>query len=1251
MQKILFVSMVDYKAWAFGQALEVWESQHHGVIEGRVYASALLNRDEVLAAECAAFAAECDFLMIGAHGSVQCIGCFREVWEACMDRVPVFFSSSMPEEMAEVVPHAKMDPETFRTMSEYFSVGDPDSMCNLIAFAANALFGGHWPVEPPKQQRESGIYTPEGVVPEGMEREFAHSMEGCERPVIGLLVHKFCVLTQNAKYIDALMAEIEARGAQPYAIYASFTSTEDNPDGVCRAMERYFRRSDGGVIPESIVVTYGFSLSMLSGGKNSAEQVEESIFQKWDVPVIQAMAIYVDKQFYRANIRGLDTVSLPICVYQPEFDGQIISVPVATEETLDGCEPRKQMLPLKERVGRVAEMACRWARLRRVAQSEKKVAIVLHNMPPRNDTLGTAHGLDSMQSVADLLKRLERMGICVERRFENGQELAEAMLKAVTNDHRYTADEELLKNSVDSVDRAHYQKWFDALSPKVREELLNVWGAPVGKVLSVEDRIVLPGILTGNVFLGLQPGRGDEERAEQMYHSTDNPPPHSYIAFYRWLDEVFGADVVVHVGTHGTLEWLPGKEVGLSESCYSDINIGSMPHLYLYVINILGEGIQAKRRSYAVILDHMIPSLDEADAYDELKTIDEALEQYHHAKLARPEQAREIALRVVELADSMKLTEDLDVAKDALLDDLPEAMDKIHRWVSKLSSSMISDGLHIFGRVPEGKRFDNLARALVRVPNGETPALNDGILTAQCYDPEAMRKDPMRLFEDGETALRKQNLATMTARRIVAGIAEADYDAAAIRQAVDAEAFSGDTRMLETTLRYMCQTVAPLLRRIDEEMMNLENGLNGRFVPPGRGGCPTRGSVDILPTGRNFYAVDPATIPSRAAYSIGTKLAEQAIEANQRENGCVPESAAIVVYSDACMRTCGEDLGEALAFMGVRPVYLGQTNRVIGLEAIPLHQLGRPRVDVVLRISGLFRDTFPNLIELMEKAVTIVSALDEPPEMNFIRKHVDEELAQMLGEGIDLAEAQGRATLRVFGCPPGNYGAGVSKAIHNRNWETLEDLANVYALWGGNAYSSRYHGQKMPETFRKRLSTVSVAIKNESSVEGDLLGSDDFFAYHGGLIACVHAASGKRPIGLIGQTADPERPESNTVEQELARVMRSKVLNPKWIEGMKRHGYKGAQEISTQIDRVFGWDASTGAARQWMYDGYAQKFLMDDEMREWIAKNNPAAVFYMSQRLLEAHQRGMWTPDEKTLSAVQQIYMNAEGSMEDDMDS
>lgn len=1251
MRKILFISMVDYREWAFKQAVTALNAEYPECLEARIYSSALLNNDLQAESECISFAGTCDFLLIAAHGSVQCIGCFRKIWDLCRDRIPVFFNSSIPEEMAEIVQHSRMPADTFREISAYFSAGDPKNMRNMLAYSINELFSGDLCVEPPEKPRESGIYTLGGIVPKEMEKKYLLELDEAFQPIIGILIHKFCVLTQDTQYIDSLIRAVESRGCRTLAIYASFTSANDAEDGISNVMERYFRHSNGSVIPQSMIVTYGFSLSLMAGGKNSAEQIEESIFQKWDIPVIQAMAIYVDREFYESNIRGLDTVSLPICVYQPEFDGQIISVPVATQERMQNCEQRKQYVAMEDRVGRVAEMAARWARLRLLPQREKRVAIVFHNMPPRNDTIGTAHGLDSMESVSDLLKHLKNMGVYLDHRFENGQELAEALMKAVTNDHRFIADEALLKNSVDSIDKGKYAKWFESLRPEVQRDMLKNWGIPVGQILTVDDRIVLPGIMTGNVFIGLQPGRGDEEHADQMYHSTDNPPPHSYIAYYRWLDEVFGADVIIHVGTHGTLEWLPGKEVGLSQTCYSDINIGSVPHLYMYIIDILGEGIQAKRRSYAVILDHMIPSMDEADAYDELQTIDEAMEQYHHAKLARPEQAQEIAQRIIDLADSIKITEDLETTKEDLLLNLPEAMDRIHSWVSKLSASMICDGLHIFGRVPEGKLFDNLARALVRIPNGRIPALNDSILIAQGYDPEQLKNNPTRLFPDGETALKKQHNATIAARRIIAKLSEAAYEATFVRCIIEDEAFLNDTHPLETVLGYMCKTIAPLLRRITDEMDNLKAGLNGRFVLPGRGGCPTRGNVDILPTGRNFYAIDPETIPSRSAYVIGTKLAQQVIEANKDANGHAPESVAIVVYSDACMRTCGEDIAEVFALMGIRPVYLGQTNRVVDLETIPLSELGHPRIDVVLRISGLFRDTFPNLIELVEKAVTMIAALDEPPEMNFVRKHVDGEIALMMEKGMDISEAYGRATLRVFGCPPGNYGAGVAKAIHNRNWETFEDLAEVYALWGGNAYSSQYHGARMTDVFRKRLSTVEVAIKNESSVESDMLGSDDFFAYHGGLIACVRAASGKRPIGLIGQTADPERPENNTVEQELARVMRSKVLNPKWFEGLKRHGYKGAMEISTAIDRIFGWDASTDAARQWMYDSYAQKFLLDDENRQWIEENNPSAVYYMSQRMLEAHKRGMWTPDTQMLTAVQQIYMNAEGNLEDCMDT
>lgn len=381
---------------------------------------------------------------------------------------------------------------------------------------------------------------------------------------------------------------------------------------------------------------------------------------------------------------------------------------------------------------------------------------------------------------------------------------------------------------------------------------------------------------------------------------------------------------------------------------------------------------------------------------------------------------------------------------------------------------------------------------------------------------------------------------------------------------------------------------------------------------------------------------------------MGQALAEQAVDAYRAQKGEPwPESVAIVVYSDECMKTNGEDIAEVFALMGVRPRYLGQTDKVVGVEPIPLAELGRPRIDAVLRISGLFRDTFPNVVELVERAVLAVAGLDEPPEQNFVKKHTDQERKRLVAEGLSENEALEQASLRVFGCPPGTYGAGVSKAIHSQNWESWRDLSQVYTLWSAHGYSSRFHGQAMPELFRSQLSSVGMTIKNESSVEIDMLDSDDFYSYHGGLIACVRDCSGQRPVSVAGLTADPARPETARVETELARVMRSRILNPKWLEGLKRHGYKGAQELSTTFDTFFGWDAAAEVASNWMYDAMARQFLLDEETRRWMEQVNDAAVLQMSERFLEAHQRGMWQAGEEELRAIRRIYMDMEGVMEE----
>ena len=534
----------------------------------------------------------------------------------------------------------------------------------------------------------------------------------------------------------------------------------------------------------------------------------------------------------------------------------------------------------------------------------------------------------------------------------------------------------------------------------------------------------------------------------------------------------------------------------------------------------------------------------------------------------------------------------------------------------------------------------------MRVRNGNISSLNDAVLIAQGHDPDRVKDDPAGNF-GGISGSMLYDGAVAAAKALVSELSGQDYDSAAVSGMVADRHFPGSTEPLENVLCFVCRTVKDKLDHITDEMDNLLAGTEGRFVPPALGGNPTRGNVSILPTGRNFYASDPAQIPSRAAWENGVRLAKQMLAQYSEQEDGWPESVAMVVWAGNTLKTCGEDFAECLYLMGVRPVYLGQTTRVLGVEPIPLVELDRPRLDVTLRISGLFRDMYPNLIRLIDQAVSKIAALDELPEQNFIRKHIDSDIQALTAGGLPEDKASEQARVRVFGCAPGRYGAGVPHIIDSKEWSDFQDLARVFEAWSSYAYTSSEHGESCPEVFKRRMSTVRVTIKNESTAEYDMLDSDDFYGYHGGLVACVRANAGQKPMSVTGHTDDPDRPVTRSLDREMARIIRSRVLNPKWLEGLKRHGFKGAQEIAAALDSFFGWDATADTAEDWMYQSMAERFLFDEDTRKWMEQVNRWAVHSVSERLLEASQRGMWSTDKETLRRLQSIYMQAEGVIED----
>ncbi|MDK2937425.1 MAG: cobaltochelatase CobN [Eubacteriaceae bacterium] len=1189
--------------------------------------------------------ADADFIFIFIHGGLTQFKSFSEIMETFSDK-RFFIWSGCDDENQLVLKKSNISLLEHSKIAQY-ALDPSDANClNLFKYLGSVYGKLAIDYEEAVHSSWEGIYQRNGQKP---LEEVLEEARKSAKPVIGILVYSRYMHEKNMAHIDALIDEVTVQGGFALPVY---TASVPNPAVGCKGAHWVVDNilmQNGERIVDAIINTMGYSLSILSDPGDGSRTVEKSIFEPIDVPVIQGFSTYQTYEDWETNLRGIDAMSFPGSVYYPEFDGQIISFTFAyTKFIKDEIGDRRIHLPIADRVKSLCELAISWARLSHIENEDKKVAILFHNMPPRNDMIGCAFGLDTPKSVYDMVEAFKADGIQTEYEFVDGDDIINRIIDAVSNDERWLPAEKVIERSCEIITGDTYRSWFENFSGKNRTEMIRDWGNPPGEKMVHDDKLPVPGILNGNIFIGLQPPRGYEDKAEEVYHSSDIVPPHQYLSFYKWLKYGFKADVVIHVGTHGTLEWLPGKEIGLSESCYPDLAISGIPHLYPYSITVEGEGIQAKRRSYAVILDHLIPSLTLSDTYEEMEEVDDLLKQYYQAQATDTGKLPYLQQEIEEIVIKENYLLDLDIDKESMKADFKEFIEKLHIWVEEIKNTLIKDGLHLFGNAPKEEKLELMICALTRLSNGKVPSLTMATCDLMGFDYEDLKDNPEKVDGTGITNLMKWNDVERLSRKLIHDFYESGWDSTSTQAILVANNLKDrENAAIKQVFKFIEESVEPKVKRTTEEMEHLVKGINGQFVPPGGSGAPTRGKVSILPTGRNFYAIDPSAIPTRAAWQVGKQLGDQLIERYKKDKGEFPKTVAIVVYGGETMKTSGDDLAQILYLIGIRPKWLENSDKVIGLEVIPVKKLGRPRVDVTLRISGLFRDTFPNMIELVEEAINLAASQDESYEENFIKMNFEEEIRELIANGASIESAQEDAGMRIFSDPPGTYGAGVTQLINSKNWDSYTDLGEIYSFWGGNAYGKKFHGKKAVETFKRRLSKTQITVKNESSMEIDMLESDDFYNYHGGLIAGVRTASGQKPESYCGDTSDPLRVKMNTTKEQTAKIMRSRILNPKWFNGLKEHGYKGAQEISGMVDFVFGWDATSDIVEDWMYEKISENFLFNEERREWINSVNPWAIHAMTERLLEAAQREMWDAKEETLDKLKAIYMEIEGDIEE----
>ncbi|WP_414618894.1 cobaltochelatase subunit CobN [Calothrix sp. CCY 0018] len=1182
----------------------------------------------------------------------------------------------------DLISHSTLPLAKVNQISRYFSQGGVDNFVNAFKFIADNCLSTSFNPPSPQEVPKFGLYDwgigHRGLgIGHGVER-----VEGVESsstlsphplvspspstqlPKVAILFYRAHYLAGNTLVIDALCEALAKRNINPVPVFISSLREID----VQNELTEFLQNQDGESV-SFVLNTTSFSLARLETERPSVE-----LWENLDVPVLQVILSSSSIEQWESSSQGLSPRDIAMNVALPEVDGRIISRAVSfkTVENTNSALQTDVVIykPVASRIEFVADLAANWVKLRYKSPQKRRVALILANYPTRDGRLANGVGLDTPQSCIEILQALQNAGYQVENLPENGNELIELLTAGVTNDPE-ARDLRKIRQSLSPED---YQEYFDSLPEVVREGISQRWGdREMGrqgdKEMGSNTQFPIPGIQLGNVFIGIQPARGYDIDPSLNYHAPDLEPTHAYLAFYHWIRKSFAADAVVHVGKHGNLEWLPGKSIALSENCYPEVAFGTLPHLYPFIVNDPGEGSQAKRRAQAVIVDHLTPPLTRAELYGSLEKLENLVDEYYEAQNLDPKRLPIINERITELILQENLHLDLKINNEQLVNQKQtqkqnQVLDYLDGYLCELKEAQIRDGLHVFGNCPSGRQLRDLIVAIARHPNRHHSGLTRAIAQDLGWEIDPLIDNPIQAFENQSSvpcrnvgdaielveeyaaAVVEQSIKNLTpsyrtplslARRGAGG--EVNFFVPHQIQTPDSQT--------QLVLNWIDNYLLPALMQTDLEIKNLLRGLDGRYVRSAPSGAPTRGRPEVLPTGNNFYSVDIRAIPTESAWDVGRKAAETLVETYTQEHGEYPKTLALSVWGTSTMRTGGDDIAQALALIGVQPVWDGASRRVVDFEILPISVLQRPRVDVTLRISGFFRDAFPNLIELFDQAVIAVAALDESPEYNPLAAQVTSETELLIKQGLNVEAAKTRSRYRIFGSKGGAYGAGLQGLIESQNWSSDEDLARAYMNWSCYAYTGKGLCKAAPEAFEQRLVKMQIVLHNQDNREHDLLDSDDYYQFQGGLTAAVRSLTGKNPQTYFGDNSIPSNPRIRKLQQEIARVYRSRVVNPKWIEGVMRHAYKGAFEIAATVDYLFAYDATANCVEDHMYQGICQAYLFDTNVCEFIENNNPYALRDIAERLLEAYQRGLWQDvNISTIDNLRNLVHQAEAAIE-----
>lgn len=1148
----------------------------------------------------------------------------RRGWEEGIDAViasgvPAVVVSGEQAPDAELMECSTVPGGVALQVHRYLAEGGTANLQQLHAFLSDTVLMTGIGFEPPTTNPAWGV----------LERATG-SVDG---PTVAVLYYRAQQLAGNTAYIEALCTAIENLGGRALPVYCASLRTA--PAELLETLAA----ADAMVVT---VLAAGGATPAAVGAGGADDEWNVGHLAALDIPILQGLCLTSPRDDWEANDDGMSPLDVATQVAVPEFDGRIITVPFSFKEIdSDGLIT---YVPDPERCARVAGVALRHAKLRSIPAGERRIALVFSAYPTKHARIGNAVGLDTPASAVALLTAMREAGYDVGADGDipglpatgrpaadgDGDTLVHALIERGGQDPDWLTADQLAGNPI-RVPARQYREWFSRLAPGLAEQVVEHWGPPPGNLfvdtsVNPDGDIMIAALQAGNVLLLVQPPRGFGENPVAIYHDPDLPPSHHYLAAYRWLSAPreeggFGADALVHLGKHGNLEWLPGKTVGLSADCATDAAIGDLPLIYPFLVNDPGEGTQAKRRAHATLVDHLIPPMARAETYGDIARLEQLLDEHANISALDPAKLPAIRQQIWTLMRAAKMDHDLGLEERPDEDVFDDMLLHVDGWLCEIKDVQIRDGLHILGSAPTGAAQVDLVLSILRARQmwaGEqsVPGL----------------RQALGLAEDGTDDRARVDEIDQQAHSLLAALQGTGWSPDAVGQLTD-------DPQVASILRFAATEVVPRLDGTNSEIDAVLRALDGRFIEAGPSGSPLRGLVNVLPTGRNFYSVDPKAVPSKLAWETGQAMADSLLQRYRTDYGDWPRSVGLSIWGTSAMRTSGDDIAEVLALLGVRPVWDDASRRVVSLEAISLSELGRPRIDVTVRISGFFRDAFPHVVTMLDDAVALAAGLDESAEENYLRAHAEADRAEH-GDWR-------RATMRIFGSKPGTYGAGLLQLIDSQNWRNDSDLEQVYTAWGGFAYGRGLDGAAASEDMRHQYRRIAVAAKNTDTREHDIADSDDYFQYHGGMVAAVRALTGKAPAAYIGDNTRPDAVHTRTLSEETTRVFRARVVNPRWLEAMRRHGYKGAFEMAATVDYLFGYDATANVMADWMYEQLTNSYVLDEQNRKFMQQSNPWALHGIAERLLEAASRGLWQePDQQVLDDLRSVFLETEGELE-----